>query len=132
MGPRFDKLQVDANGNLTVEGPFETYGELIGDVAVRFLIIGKDRTTIDSTTNVSADQPATFSSDPGASTASSVLVTSGTFSATVPDSDFVAGDDVRAIGLAVAVKKAEHPNPPGFETFTWCVNLKVTSATAAA
>ena len=125
MGPRFERLQLDANGNLTVEGPFETYGEVIGDVAVRFLIIGKERTTIDSTTTVTAAPPATFGSGPGVSPASSVLITSGRFSATVPASDFAVGDEVRAIGLAVAVKKA-HPDPPAFETFTWCVNIKVT------
>ena len=126
MGPRFDKLQVDASGNLTVEGPFETYGEVIGDVAVRFLIVCTDRKTIDSTTNVTAVQAATFGSAPAVSPASSVVITSGRFSATFPATDFVVGDEARAIGLAVAVKKSKPPDPPAFETFTWCVTIKVT------
>ena len=41
------------------------------------------------------------------------------------------GDTVRLIGVSVAVKAAEAkeppeaPDPPGFETFTWCVSRVV-------
>ena len=38
MGPRFDKIALLANGDLLVEGPFETHGEVVDDVVVRFVI----------------------------------------------------------------------------------------------
>ena len=52
-------------------------------------------------------------------------ITSGTFSKTVRNPGLRAGDHVRAIGLSVAVKKADGHDPPAFETFTWCVTVKV-------
>ena len=39
MGPRFDKIALLGNGDLLVEGPFETHGEVVDDVVVRILIV---------------------------------------------------------------------------------------------
>ena len=38
MGPRFDKIALVAGGDVLVEGPFETHGEVVDDVVVRFVI----------------------------------------------------------------------------------------------
>jgi hypothetical protein len=56
------------------------------------------------------------------------VITRGTFSAIIPGSGLTEGAKVRGIGLAVAVKAADSPDPPAFETYTWCVNLKVEAA----
>ena len=39
MGPKFDKIALVAGGKVLVKGPFETHGEVVDDVVVRFLII---------------------------------------------------------------------------------------------
>ena len=52
------------------------------------------------------------------------VVSRGRFSATVAGSGLAVGATVRAIGLAVAVKRADPPDPPAFETFTWCVRFR--------
>ena len=39
MGPRFDKIALLADGELLVEGPFETHGVVVDDVVVRILIV---------------------------------------------------------------------------------------------
>ena len=39
MGTKFDKIALLANGDLLVEGPFETHGEVVDDVVVRILIV---------------------------------------------------------------------------------------------
>jgi hypothetical protein len=125
MGPKFDKMALLANGDLLVEGPFETHGEVIADVVVRFLIIADDN-----------PQPlfgtATVAKSAVTKSGTAPDVTSrGRFSAVVGGSSLAAGDRVRGIGLSVAVKQADHPDPPAFETFTWCVTFKVTSEQAA-
>ena len=45
MGPRFDKIALLGNGDLLVEGPFETHGEVVDDVVVRILIVTDASTT---------------------------------------------------------------------------------------
>ena len=38
MGTKFDRIVFLADGGLLVEGPFETNGEVVDDVVVRFVI----------------------------------------------------------------------------------------------
>jgi hypothetical protein len=125
MGPKFDRIAVLANGDLLVEGPFETHGEVIDDVVVRFLIMGEGQTAPIFGTATLATSGLTKSG-----TAPDV-VSRGRFSATVTDSRLTAGTKVRGIGLSVAVKRADPPDPPAFETFTWCVNFDVTTVQAS-
>jgi hypothetical protein len=125
MGPKFDKIELLANGDLLVEGPFETHGEVIDDVVVRFLIIGEQQTDPIFGTATLAKSALTKSG-----TAPNVA-SCGRFSAIVTDSRLTAGTKVRGIGLSVAVKRADDPDPPAFETFTWCVNKEVTTVQAA-
>ncbi len=44
MGPRFDKIAL-LERHLLVEGPFDTHGEVIDDVVVRFLIVTDEALT---------------------------------------------------------------------------------------
>ena len=48
----------------------------------------------------------------------------------MPGSGLAAGPKVRGIGVSVAVKRADPPDPSAFETFTWCVNFEVTGEKA--
>jgi hypothetical protein len=109
------------NGELKVQGPFETFGEVIGDVVVRFLIMGdRDQTPILGTATVAQADLTTSHAGPEAA------ITKGMFRATVPNAaGLTAGERVRGIGLAVAIKSSDSEDPPAFETFTWCVNLVV-------
>lgn len=124
MGPRFKNPELLANGDLKVEGTFDTHGDVIGDVMVRFLIAGEGpgQTTSPILGTATLDHAAlTRSSHPNGD-----VITHGEFSATVPNSFGVTGgEEVRGIGLAVALKSADPPDPPAFETFTWCVTLVV-------
>jgi hypothetical protein len=125
----FNKLALRNNGRkLEVGGVFVTHGDVIGDVTVRFVLIPE---------NV----PAALT-DPIMGTArirNVPLLASGSgirqaaFATQVNNKfNLSKGKTVRGIGIAVAVKVpdlAESPknqDPPAFETFTWCVNLKVT------
>ena len=124
MGPRFDKIELLAGGGLLVEGPFETHGEVIDDVIVRFLVIGEGHAAPIFGTATLANSALTKSgTDPD-------VVSRGRFSATVAGSGLAVDAKVRAIGLAVAVKRAAPHDPPAFETFTWCVTVKVTGETS--
>jgi hypothetical protein len=127
MGPRFDSPVLLANGTLLkVEGPFETYGEVIGDVTVRFLIMGDGQTSPILGTATLANAALNVSHP-----ASDVTITRGRFSETVPNvtvpnsPPLKVGDKARGIGLAVALKQSGSHDPPAFETFTWCVTLAV-------
>lgn len=126
MGPKFDKIELLANGKVLVEGPFETHGEVVDDVLVRFLIIEDGKPDAIAGTATLPKSAVTKSG-----TGDDVL-SRGTFSATVPASGLAKGATVRAIGILVAVKRADHPDPPAFETFTWCVKFKVTDEQAQA
>jgi hypothetical protein len=126
MGPRFNKIALLGNGDLLVEGPFETHGEVVDDVLVRFLIIPDGSPNKISGTATLAKSAVITSGPPPD------VVSKGTFSATVPGSGLAVGVEVRAIGILVAVKRADPPDPPAFETFTWCVTFKVTGDQAQA
>jgi hypothetical protein len=122
MGPKFRDPILLPNGKLEVEGPFETDGEVLDKVVVRFLIIpDESKTPIFGTATIA--RLRIFRPDP---TKPDLAITRGTFRATVPNSAGLrVGDRVRAIGLSVAVKRADSPDPPAFETFTWCVTREV-------
>lgn len=125
MGPKFDKMALLANGDLLVEGPFETHGEVIADVVVRFLIIADGNPDpLFGTATVDRSSVTKSGSPPD-------VTSRGRFSATVAAPGLAAGDRVRGIGVSIAVKKADHPDPPAFETFTWCVTFKVTHEQAS-
>ena len=53
-----------------------------------------------------------------------MAITTGKFSAIVPNPGLSPDERVRAIGLSVTVKDAGD-DPPAFETFTWCVSVHV-------
>lgn len=118
MSGRFENPVLFPNGDLKVEGPFVTDGEVLGDVFVRFLIIADGQTKpvfgMAKVANLKTANPGT-----------SAAITTGEFSETVPSSGLEGGTKVRGVGLSVAVKQADHPDPPALETFTWCVDLVV-------
>ena len=123
------KTQSCDGDELEVAGPFDTHGEVLDDVVVRFLIIpdgsntpifGTAKIPNDELKNVTAPIETTHAEDERS-------ITSGTFRKTVDVHTEASrvGDQVRAIGLSVAVKKADGHDPPAFETFTWCVTVQV-------
>jgi hypothetical protein len=120
MGPRFDKIALLPDGKLLVEGPFETHGEVVDDVVVRFAIaadaIPRERFGI----------AILHKSSLATSGTAADLISRGRFSGTVSGSGLAVGNTVRAIGLSVAPKRADSPDPSAFETFTWCVRFDVT------
>jgi len=146
MGPKFHDLKLLDNGKLEVSGPFDTHGEVLDDVVVRFLIIPADH---DEESRTNQDEESRTNSDEesriiyGTATipnnalercqcsdcerlSRGAQITSGTFRKIVDNRPGLeVGDHVRAIGLSVAVKKADGHDPPAFETFTWCVTVKV-------
>src|SRR3954471_5159069 len=121
---KFDKLQLIGPNELLVEGPFETHGDVIGDVTVKILII-RDGQNSDPKFAI-----ATVTPEPPDPTKPGLFT--GRFSAIVEAPGFFRRDDeVRAIGISVALKTTPPtapvpPDPPSFETFTWCVGRKVT------
>ena len=125
---KFDKLVRLGEGKLEVGGVFATHGDVIGEVTVRFVLIPDD---IHAALTAPIMGTATIIdvSRPAGSEISQAL-----FTKEVDDPFFLTpGTKVRGIGIAVAVKApdppaspSDHPDPPAFETFTWCVNLKVT------
>jgi hypothetical protein len=121
----FDKLALrDNRRKLEVGGVFVTQGDVIGDVTVRFVLI--------------PDKVPAALTDPIIGTARitrvrrlpNSAISQARFRKVVNNRfKLPAGKKVRGIGIAVAVKKpdpSDHPDPPAFETFTWCVDLKVT------
>jgi hypothetical protein len=119
MGPKFTKIALVAGGKVLVEGPFETHGEVIDDVVVRFLIIEDEKPDAIAGTATLPKSEVTKSGT------GDDAISRGTFSATVAAQGLEKDATVRAIGILVAVKRADHPDPPAFETFTWCVKFKV-------
>ena len=132
MGPKFKDPTLRGD-ELEVSGPFDTHGEVLDDVVVRFLII-KDgsNTPIFGTAKIPNDElkecdcPDCEDQTLEDQTVRA-KITSGTFSKTIDvrNRGLRVGDSVRAIGLSVAVKKADGHDPPAFETFTWCVTVHV-------
>ena len=132
MGPKFNDLMLLGNGKLEVSGPFDTHGEVLDDVVVRFLIIADDKQTIFGTATIPNDKLAPCS----APIVNTHPVRTRNHKRDVQrdrrhDPGLRVGDRVRAIGLSVAVKKADGHDPPAFETFTWCVTVKVVETRAA-
>jgi hypothetical protein len=131
MGPNFFNLRlINSGADLEVSGTFDTHGDVIDDVLIRFLIIPN---TIPAALTGPIVGTATIPHDDLNPGPQSCRITSGNFSATVPNNYGLAADDkARAIGITVAVKAVDPPGPvdpqdaPAFETFTWCVNVKVT------
>ena len=147
MGPKFNDLKLLSNGKLEVSGPFDTHGEVLDEVVVRFLIVPADRDE-DSKTNADEESRTNAKEESKIIYGTAVIpnnklapckcpdcehtsrkdaqLTSGTFREIVDnDPGLEVGDRARAIGLSVAVKKADGHDPPAFETFTWCVTVKV-------
>ncbi len=131
MGPNLSNPVLLSTGDLQVEGTFDTHGEVLDDVLIRFVLIpdGHPEALTDPLAgsaviaNAALTQP-----DPAC------RIQHGIFSATVPNKFGLAvGAKVRGIGLSVAVKRSdprgptEPPiqDPPAFETFVWCLNLVV-------
>lgn len=123
MGPRFDNPVLLENGKLEVKGTFDTAGEVMdgADVVVRFLIMRHGHLPI-------IDRAWIKHADLEVRTHNGDTITHGAFSNEVDNTlDLHGGEEVRGIGLAVAVKAPDNPSdPPAFETFTWCVTLVVT------
>jgi hypothetical protein len=125
---KFDKLVRLGDGKLEVGGVFVTHGDVIGEVTIRFVLI-PDRIHAALTDPIRGT--ATISTVPRDPTSD---ISQASFTAEVEDPfDLEPDKVVRGIGIAVAVKKpdppvppSDRPDPPAFETFTWCVDLKVT------
>jgi hypothetical protein len=127
MGPKFYDPVLRGN-DLEVSGPFETHGAVVDDVLVRFVISsGPTAPSIIGTATIDKATLDPLTAIPtGLTGADELEITRGTFSATVSNtSGLNIGDKVRGIGIAVVLKGAPSPEPPAFETFTWCVNLVV-------
>lgn len=126
-GGRFDQLVRLGDGTLEVGGVFVTHGDVIGEATVRFVLIPDDN-------HAALEAPIM-----GTATIKEVLrlpnseLSEARFTTKVDDPfDLEPDTKVRGIGIAVAVKASDppdppssRPDPPAFETFTWCVNLRV-------
>ncbi|HSS75062.1 MAG TPA: hypothetical protein VLK53_15990 [Gaiellaceae bacterium] len=123
MGPKF-KDPILRGDQLEVSGPFDTHGEVLDYVLVRFLIIKEGSNPIFGTASIPNNELKECDCPDCEDHAK---ITSGTFRKTVDvqNRGLRVGDRVRAIGLSVAVKKADGHDPPAFETFTWCVTVHV-------
>ena len=126
----FDKLALRDNGRkLEVGGVFITHGDVIGEVKVRFVLIPENEPAALTDPIIGT---ATIIDVPPADSGSEIR--RAAFTEEVDNRfNLVKRQTVRGIGIAVAVKKPDppaspsaHPDPPAFETFTWCVNLEVT------
>jgi hypothetical protein len=120
VGPKFDKIVLLASGKLLVEGPFETHGEVVDDVFVRIVIVAEDATPLERFGTATLPK-----SDVSTSGTGDDMLSRGRFSGTVDGSGLEVGDTVRAIGLSVAAKRADPPDPSAFEATQWCVPVEV-------
>lgn len=124
MGPKFTNPVLLSNGDLQIGGVFDTHGEVIDDVLIRYLLIPDDMPiALDEPIIGTAKILNTALASQGDGDAK---VTHGEFSATV-DNKFGlrAGARARGIATSIAVKASDPNDPPAFETFTWCVNVQV-------
>ena len=146
MGPNFQDATVVAPNKVRVTGTFDTHAEVRDEVVVRVLVIpdntpaaltkpmvGEARLTGPGT--VAGSGPAVTTKVPDPTHADEKL-TSGTFEATaiVPsDATYTVTREqrVRIIGVVVSIKTPpdatppDPQDPPGFETFTWCVGREL-------
>jgi hypothetical protein len=133
---KFDKLVLRSDGKLDVHGVFDTDGDVIDEVMVRFVLIPDETPAALSNPIVGT---ATIGASGLAPLGSAPAIQHAEFEETIDNLfDLRPDAKVRGIGIAVAVKRSDppvppstHQDPPGFETFTWCVNLKVTAETAS-
>jgi hypothetical protein len=126
MGPKFDRIALLANGKLVVEGPFETHGDVVADVFVRIVIVA-DARPLERFGTATLRKSAVSKSGTGDD-----VISRGRFSGTVDGSGLEVGDTVRAIGLSIAAKRADPPDPSAFEAFNWCVRFEVSDGEAVA
>ena len=132
MGPNFLNPEILASGQLRVAGTFDTHGEVIDDVVIRFVLIPEGNLAaltaplVGTATIAHGDLTKPCGDDVAC------RIHHGDWHADVPNQfSLSAGAKLRAIGLAVALKRADPPgpvnaqDPPAFETFTWCVNVEV-------
>jgi len=132
VGPKFDHPILKSTTELEISGQFDTHANVIGDVIVGFMIIPEKPGALNDPIVGEAKLTHGLLTTSADSANPDVSVTGGTFSTIVGNRyDLVVGDAVRVIGLSVAVKAPEPPvgsdpqDPPGFETYTWCVNRTV-------
>ena len=131
---RFDKLIRLGDGKLEVGGIFVTHGAVIGEATIRFLLIPDDNHAALTAPIMGTATIEKVPRDPGTD------ISQARFTQEIDDPYYLRpGTKVRGIGIAVAVKAPDppvppsaHPDPPGIETFTWCVNLKVSEPAPAA
>src|SRR5690348_14844748 len=107
MPARFFNPTLMPNGDLRVCGPFDTSDQLMGDVQVRFLLIEKPE---------EGSNAASSTQRPWVVDGVATCPHGGdTFEKIVPRAEvprgLAAGDELRGIGLAVAVKR--FPEAPG-------------------
>ena len=139
MGPNFTNVRHISATQLEVTGVFDTHGAVIDEVVIRILVIPENTVAMVkpmvgearlSGLTTTPPLPTAPPFPPGRT--NDTLVT-GAFSGvvTAPPNTYTVeiGDPVRIIGIAVAIKAPEAPadpqDPPGFETFTWCVTVEV-------
>jgi hypothetical protein len=131
MGPKFSNPVLLPTGQLQIGGVFDTHGEVVEDVLIRFLLIPDDMPIaltepIIGTATI-ANAALASRGDPDST------VTHGEFSETVENKfGLRAGHRARGIATSIAVKASDAPDPPAFETFTWCVNVEVQPQAAQA
>ena len=125
MGPNFDKARFISATKLKVSGKFDTHAEVIDEVIIRILAIPEGHAA--AMTKPMVGDARVGGEDAPLNTIDNL--TNGSFEGTVtgPTGSYTVavGDTVRLIGLSVAIKAPEAPDPPGFETFTWCVSRVV-------
>ena len=127
MGPNLSNPVLLPTGDLQVSGTFDTHGEVLDYVLIRFLLIPDSHPAAltDPLAGAAVIANAALTKpDPA------IPIQHGDFSATVPNKfGLSVGDKVRGIGLSVAVKRSDPrgttQDPPAFETFAWCLNLVV-------
>jgi hypothetical protein len=124
---KFDKLVRLGDCKLEVGGVFVTLGKVIGEATIRFVLIPDDNRAALEEPIMGTATIKDVHCDPETG------ISEARFTQKVHDPfDLKADAKVRGIGIAVSVKAPDpadppsgHPDPPAFETFTWCVNLKV-------
>lgn len=143
FGPKFDDAVLNPDNSIEVSGQFDTHADVIGDVIVGFLIIpdGVAGALMDPIVGEAKLNRGVLTKTAASAGNSEVFITSGRFTTTVNNKFGLTIEDgkpppsLRIIGLSVAIKApdgAEPNDPPGFETYTWCVNRKLVAPPPAA
>ena len=134
IAPKFNDVNWLSGASVDVTGEFATHESVIDYVFIRILVIPDG-------TDPAVPSPALTKPMVGDAKVSTFTTTgsiqTGTFSGQVnapsnPGYTVARGERVRVIGIAVAIKAPETAvapepqDPPGFETFTWCVGRTIT------